>query len=67
MTTVLKVGGMSCSHCTNAITTALSAIAGVSAVHVSLEKKEVHVNHTDETVIDNLYKSIDELGFDILY
>ena len=37
MTTEIKVTGMSCQHCVGAVTRALEAVPGVTAVQVDLE------------------------------
>jgi copper chaperone len=46
----LKVEGMSCQHCTAAVTRALSALAGVQHVEVSLEKKAAEIRY-DESLL----------------
>lgn len=38
--TTIKIKGMSCQHCVNAVTKALGGIEGVRDVQVSLEKAE---------------------------
>lgn len=39
----LKVVGMSCQHCVDAVTKALEAVAGVEKVEVNLEGKSARV------------------------
>jgi copper chaperone len=46
----IKVEGMSCHHCTEAVTRAVSALAGVEHVEVSLQKKSAEVRY-DESVL----------------
>jgi len=46
----LKVEGMSCHHCTEAVTRAVRALRGVQQVEVSLEKKSADVRY-DESVL----------------
>ena len=46
----LKVEGMSCHHCTDSVTRAVRALAGVKSVEVSLEKKSAEVSW-DESVL----------------
>jgi len=36
----MNIEGMTCQHCVKAVTTALSKVAGVQRVTVSLEKKQ---------------------------
>lgn len=43
MKKVLKVGGMSCGHCSARVKTALEKVAGVTNVEVSLEKAQATV------------------------
>ena len=50
-TTVLSVPDISCEHCQNAITGALSPVEGVRNVDVNVESKQVRVDY-DETVVD---------------
>ena len=50
-TTVLNVPDISCGHCQNAITGALSPVEGVRSVDVDIEGKQVRVDY-DETVVD---------------
>jgi len=35
--TILKVGGMTCKHCANAVTNAVAGVAGTKDVFVDLE------------------------------
>ena len=46
----LKVEGMSCHHCTEAVTRAIRALAGVEHVEVNLQKKAAEVRY-DESVL----------------
>jgi copper ion binding protein len=46
----LKVEGMSCHHCTEAVTRAVRALPGVQHVEVSLQKKAAEVRY-DESVL----------------
>ena len=42
-TTVLKIGGMTCSGCTRSVSRVLQGLPGVASVEVSLEKNEARV------------------------
>ena len=55
MKTKLNVEGMSCSHCENAIKTAVTSIEGVTDVTVDLANKTVTVAH-DESVTADVIK-----------
>ena len=57
------VAGMSCGHCTVAVTDEVSRVAGVNAVDVDLDSKLVRVHGTDVDETDVL-AAIDEAGYD---
>ena len=62
-TLTYAVTGMSCAHCQAAVTTELLAVAGVDAVDVDLETKEVVV--TGEVLEDAaLRAAIVEAGYE---
>ena len=63
----LKVEGMSCHHCTEAVTRAVRALAGVQNVEVSLSKKSAEVRY-DETRVseEDLAKAIEEEGYSVV-
>jgi len=66
MQTKLKVEGMSCSHCENAVKNAVSAINGVTNVDVDLKTGFVLVTH-DEGVMESVIKNeIEEQGYDVV-
>ncbi len=46
----VKIEGMSCHHCTEAVTRAVRALPGVQQVEVSLPKKSADVRY-DESVV----------------
>jgi len=63
----LNVEGMSCSHCVNAVTKAVTALDGVSGVSVSLEGKTVGVDFDEEKVsLDSIKEAIEEEGYDVV-
>jgi len=63
----LNVEGMSCSHCVNAVTKAVTALDGVSGVNVDLEGKKVTVDFEEEKVsLDNIKEAIEEEGYDVV-
>jgi copper chaperone len=45
VTQTLPVNGMSCQHCVHAVKSAVSALAGVETVDVSLEENRVTVGY----------------------
>lgn len=64
---VLKVEGMSCSHCENAVKGALNELNGVSDVEVSLKDKTVTVKYDSDLVSEeSLKEAIEDAGYDVL-
>lgn len=64
---VLKVEGMSCSHCENAIKKAVGALDGVSAVTVDLKGKTVTVEYEGSKVsTDRIKNEIEDQGYDVV-
>ncbi|HMV16517.1 MAG TPA: heavy-metal-associated domain-containing protein [Zoogloea sp.] len=62
---IIQVGGMSCQGCVRNVTGALSAVAGVTAVEVSLERGEARVNFDPaRTGVAALRAAVEEAGFD---
>ena len=65
--TTLNVEGMSCSHCVNAVTKAVTALEGVSGVNVDLEGKKVTVDFEEDKVsLDKIKEAIEEEGYDVV-
>ncbi|MDE2746600.1 MAG: heavy-metal-associated domain-containing protein [Chloroflexota bacterium] len=55
---------ISCEHCANAITGALSAIEGVSAVSVDVDKKRVDVEYDAAAATDQqIDAALEEEGY----
>jgi copper chaperone len=57
------VAGMTCDHCTVAVTEEVTKVAGVATVDVDLDTKvvQVHGNAVDEAAV---VAAIDEAGYD---
>ncbi|GAW93734.1 copper chaperone CopZ [Calderihabitans maritimus] len=65
-TTVLKVEGMSCGHCKNAVENALKALDGVQKAEVDLQSKKVTVTYTPGKVnLDAMKKAIEDAGYEV--
>ncbi len=65
-TTKLNVEGMSCSHCVRAVTDAVTALAGVNGVEVSLEQKLVTVGYDPAKVsLDVIKTAIEDQGYTV--
>ncbi len=60
----LKIEGMSCGHCQNAVEKALKSVAGVLDAKVDLAKKEAVVTGTADPAA--LRQAVDEIGFTVV-
>ena len=66
MQTKLKVEGMSCSHCENAVKNAVSAINGVTSVEVDLKNGFVLITHGENVTESVIKNKIEEQGYDVV-
>ena len=66
MQTTLKIEGMMCQHCVKHVTDALKGIAGVTAVEVSLEKKQAVVTHAEVCTKDALKAAVVDAGYEVV-
>ena len=62
MHTRLRVLGMSCQHCVNAVFTALTPVEGILSAHVEIGS--VVVEHDGRATVDALRAAIAVAGFD---
>lgn len=62
--THIRVGGMSCSACTSAVTNALNEIEGVQSAEVSLMTEDALVTHEDKVESSTLKDAIEDVGFE---
>ncbi len=66
MKEVLKVEGMSCNHCVNAVETSVGELAGVSTVNVNLDQGEVSVDFDEgKATLAQIKETIENQGFDV--
>lgn len=64
--TVLKVKGMSCSHCVAAVKKAVGSLSGVYDVEVDLAAGKVTVSHdSEEATVGNIRDAIEDQGYDV--
>lgn len=62
--TTIKVDGMSCAHCANAVTKALVALPGIRSAKVDLDAKSVSISRDPAKATDEHIKvAIDEAGY----
>ncbi|MEO8184091.1 MAG: heavy metal-associated domain-containing protein [Deltaproteobacteria bacterium] len=62
--TILNVAGMSCGSCVRHVTSALSAVPGVSKVNVQLKSGLVEVQHQDDAPLQALIEALQDAGYD---
>lgn len=61
----IRIKGMRCGHCVASVTSALSAIDGLSEVNVSLEKSEATFKQNKDIPMAAIKKAIDAIGFEV--
>lgn len=61
----IKIEGMSCTHCSARVKTALESLRGVSA-EVSLEEKLARVKCPASTTAETLAKAVTDVGFTVV-
>lgn len=66
MSETLKVAGMSCGHCVNAVESNVGKLQGVSSVTVNLADGEVTVEYDSKKIsLDEIKDTIEEQGYDV--
>jgi copper ion binding protein len=65
-TTTFRVEGMTCDHCRRAVTTEVSAVAGVQAVTVDIEAGTVTVSADQPVDRSDIAAAVDEAGYTLL-
>lgn len=67
MNETLKVEGMSCAHCVNAVESSVGELQGVTSVKVDLENGAVAVNFDDsKTSLSEIKETIEDQGYDVV-
>ncbi|HLR19452.1 MAG TPA: copper chaperone CopZ [Staphylococcus sp.] len=62
----IKVEGMSCNHCKQAVESALTNLDGVNSADVSLEEGNVKVDYDNNKVeTSNMKNAIEDQGYDV--
>jgi copper chaperone len=66
ISTRLEITGMHCMGCVRTVTNALKRVAGVKEVDVSLSENSAQVEFdTEQTSLEELYKTIKEAGYEV--
>lgn len=66
MTKKISIEGMSCGHCVKHVKEALSELAGVSNVDVSLENKSAVIETTAEVADADIKFAVEDAGYDVV-
>lgn len=66
METILKVEGMTCNHCKQAVEGALTELEGVKSAAVDLEAANVTVVHDDNVTQEVMTSAIEDQGYDVV-
>ena len=61
-----RVGGMTCDHCRNAVTSEVSAVPGVQAVTVDVKAGTVTVSADQPVDQSDIAAAVDEAGYTLL-
>ena len=62
---IIKIKGMGCQNCVNAVTESLTELDGVSKVNVSLEKESAEVEFDESKInVDKMIEAIKELEYE---
>ncbi len=66
VTTTFEVPGMTCGHCTGAVTEGLNKITGVTKIEVDLDTKIVSIESESHVEWELIAAAIDEAGFEAI-
>lgn len=67
MNKTLKVKGMSCGHCVNAVESSVGQLHGVLSVKADLDKGEVAVAFdNNRTSLTEIQETIEEQGYEVV-
>ena len=62
---IIKIKGMGCQNCVNAVTESLTELDGVSKVNVSLEKESAEVEFDESKInAEKMIEAIKELEYE---
>jgi copper chaperone len=65
MASVFKVKGMSCNHCAQSVTRALSSLEGVRSVEVDLREGEVRFDNEAHLPFEKVKEAIERAGYEV--
>lgn len=62
----ISIEGMSCNHCVNHVTQALTEIDGIKNVNVNLEEKYAMVDAESSDLDDAIKFAVEEAGYEVI-
>ena len=62
----IQIKGMRCGHCVASVTSALSAIDGISEVHIALDKGEATFKQSKDVPMAAIKQAIAAIGFEMV-
>ena len=63
MITHVKISGMSCQHCVNAVFTALTPVPGITSAQVTIGR--AIVDHDGRATPELLRQAVEDAGYDV--
>ena len=63
---IIKVEGMSCEHCRNAVESALAKLNGVSSAEVNLDEKLANVEYFGSIDEKEIEEKINDAGYEFV-
>jgi copper chaperone len=61
----IKIGGMSCNHCVQAVTKAIAALPGVTEVKVDLQSGEADIEASGVSLA-SIQAAVEKAGYEVL-
>jgi copper ion binding protein len=61
-----RVAGMTCDHCSRAISAEVGAVVGVTAVQVDLTTGDVVVTSEDPVSVASIREAVEEAGYGLV-
>lgn len=62
----LKVSGMSCGHCKEAVERAIGVLPGISKVEAAVKEGKVEISYDASKVrLDDIIQAVEDAGYDV--
>jgi copper chaperone len=62
----LKVSGMSCGHCKEAVERSIGVLPGVSKVEATVKERKVDISYIpSEANLDDIIQAVKDAGYDV--